>query len=158
MTYPFILYPYLSNTLADGRGASQTWLQEAPDPMTTASWDTWVEINPETARELGLVRNDLVKIITPQSMIVAIVYPFAGIRPDVVAVPMGQGHAEMGRYARNRGANVAAILSAKTTSDGELAWGATRVKLEKLASQRMLPVLENNVGVDAANEDKKFPG
>ena len=108
--------------------------------------------------ELGLERNDLVKIITPTSMIVAIVYPYAGIRPDVVAVPIGQGHSAYGRYAKNQGANVAAILSPQMTSDGELAWGATRVKLEKLGAKRMLPVIENNVGVDASNEAKVFPG
>ena len=156
--FPYVLYPYLSTLLSDGRGANQPWLQEAPDPVITATWATWVEINPETAAELGLERNDVVKIITPTSMIVAIVYPYAGIRPDVVAVPIGQGHAAYGRYAKNQGANVAAILSPQTTSDGELAWGATRVKLEKLGTQRTLPVIENNVGVEAANEYGHFPG
>ena len=156
--FPYVLYPYLSTLLSDGRGANQPWLQEAPDPVITATWATWVEINPETARELGLERNDLVKIITPTSSIVAIVYPYVGIRPDVVAVPIGQGHAAYGRYAKNQGANVAAILSPQTTSDGELAWGATRVKLEKLGTKRMLPVIENNVGVDVSNETKYYPG
>jgi len=156
--YPYILYPYLSTLLSDGRGASQPWLQEAPDPMTTATWATWVEIIPETAKALGLERDDVVKLITPTSIIVAIVYPYAGVRPDVVAVPIGQGHAAYGRYAKNQGANVAAILSPKLSSDGELAWGATRVKLEKLGSRRILPVIENNVGVDAANEYGHFPG
>lgn len=156
--YPFILWPYPSIALSDGRGASQPWLQETPDPMTTATWDTWVEINPETAEKLGLKRNDLVKIITPTSFIVAVVYPYRGIRPDVVAVPTGQGHADYGRFAKYRGANVAAILSPKGTADGELAWGATRVKLEPLGRSRTLPVIENNVGVDTANEDRKFPG
>jgi anaerobic selenocysteine-containing dehydrogenase len=156
--FPYMLYPYLSTLLSDGRGADQPWLQEAPDPITTATWATWVEINPETARELGLERNDVVKIITPTSRIVAIVYPFAGIRPDVVAVPIGRGHAAYGRYAKNQGANVAAILSPQITSDGELAWGATRVKLEKMGTKQILPVIENNVGVDRANETKYFPG
>ena len=74
--FPYFLYPYLSTLLSDGRGANQPWLQEAPDPVITATWATWVEINPETAVELGLERNDLIKIITPTSMIVAIVYPY----------------------------------------------------------------------------------
>ena len=66
--------------------------------------------------------------------------------------------AAYGRYAKNQGANVAAILSLQTTSDGELAWGATRVKLEKLGAKRMLPVIENNVGVDAVQRSQAFPG
>ena len=156
--FPYILYPYLSTLLSDGRGADQPWLQEAPDPVITATWATWVEINPETAAKLGLERNDRVKIVTPTSSIEAIVYPYAGIRPDVIAVPIGQGHLAYGRYAQNQGANVAAILSPKTTADGELAWGATRVKLEKLGSKSVLPVIENNVGVDASNATKYYPG
>jgi anaerobic selenocysteine-containing dehydrogenase len=156
--YPYLLYPYPSNSLGDGSGASQSWLQEAPDPMTTAVWDTWVEINPETASKLGLQRDDQVKIISPYSEIVAIVYTYHGIRPDVVAVPLGQGHSQDGRFAANHGANVAAILGSKVSGDGELAWAATRVKLEPLGRRSMLPRIENNVGVDRSNETKYYPG
>ncbi len=156
--FPFILFPYPSIALGDGRGASQSWLQETPDPMTTAMWDTWVEINPKTAEELGLKRNDVVKISTPTRFMLAVVYPYHGIRPDVVAVPIGQGHADYGRFAKNKGANVLGLISPKLTADGELAWGATRVKIEKQGRTRQLPVLESNVGIDAANEDRKFPG
>ena len=39
-----------------GSGANRPWLQETPDPSTTVTWNTWVEINPETAEELGLRR------------------------------------------------------------------------------------------------------
>ncbi len=156
--FPFYLYPYPALALSDGRGATQPWLQEAPDPMTTAAWDTWVEINPETAQKLGLKRNDVVKILTSTSLALAVVYPYPGIHPDVIAVPLGQGHADSGRYAKNRGANVISILSPQTTADGELAWGATRVKLELLGRTRILPVIESNIGVATANEEKHIPG
>ena len=126
--------------------------------MTTGSWDTWVEINPETAAELGVAMDDVVRLATPNGEISAIVYIYPAIRPDVVAVPLGQGHVEYGRFARNRGANVAAILAPVATPDGELAWGATRARIEKLNRSRKLPRIESNVGVDAANEDGVFPG
>ncbi len=156
--YPFYLHAYPSVALGDGRGASQPWLQEMPDPMTTAMWDTWVELNPETAKALGVERDDVVKVISPHSAITAIVYIYPGIRPDVIAVPLGQGHSALGRFAKDRGANVAALLGTQMTSDGEWAWAATRVKLEPMGRRRVLPRLENNVGIDAANEYKKFPG
>jgi anaerobic selenocysteine-containing dehydrogenase len=155
--YPFLLYPYPSAALSDGRGASQPWLQETPDPMTTASWDTWVEINPRTAKELGLKTDDVVKVVSAQSEIEAIVYVYPGIRPDVVAVPLGQGHSSYGRYANNKGANVLALL-ASLTDGGELAWAATRVKIEKTTRARVLPRIESNVGVDTANAEKHIPG
>jgi molybdopterin-containing oxidoreductase family iron-sulfur binding subunit len=37
------------------------------------------------------------------------VYP--GLRPDVIAIPVGQGHAQYGRYASNRGANPLRLLA-----------------------------------------------
>jgi molybdopterin-containing oxidoreductase family iron-sulfur binding subunit len=55
-----------------------------------------------------------------------------GIAPDIVAMPMGQGHVSFTRYATNRGENPASILAAVTEpSTGALAWAATRVKLTR---------------------------
>jgi anaerobic selenocysteine-containing dehydrogenase len=156
--YPFLLYPYVSVARGEGRGASQPLLQETPDPMTTASWDTWVEINPQTASTLGLSMDEVVRVKSPHGEISAIVYLYPAIRPDVVAVPLGEGHSALGRFAKDYGANVLSILAPVTTADGELAFAATRVTLEKLDRRRVLPRIENNVGVDAANEDKMFPG
>ena len=156
--YPYLLHPYISVALGDGRGASQPWLQETPDPMTTGSWDTWVEIHPETAARLGLKQDDVVKVVSPHSEIDAIVYIYPGIRPDVVAVPLGQGHSALGRYAANKGANVMALLTTLTGGGGELAWAATRVKIEPLGRRRVLPRIESNIGVDFAREEDKAPG
>jgi anaerobic selenocysteine-containing dehydrogenase len=102
--------------------------------------------------------DEVVKLNTPYGSISAIAYIYPAIRPDVVAVPMGEGHIEFGRFAKNRGTNVTAILAPLTTPDGELAWGATRVRIEKLGRSHKLPRIENNTGVDAANEDGVFPG
>ena len=156
--FPFVLYPYPSTLLSDGRGADQPWLQEAPDPITTASWGTWVELNPETAAALGVQRDDVVKVISPHGQIEVIVYPLAGIRPDVVGIPLGQGHSNFGRFANNRGANALGILAPAMTEGGELAWAATRVRIEKTGLTQTLPRIENNVGVDFANEAGRIPG
>jgi len=157
--FPYILYPYLSVALSDGRGASQSWLQETPDPMVTGSWGTWVELNPETAAKLGVQNDDLVKIIAPHGEIVAIVYLFPAIRPDVVAVPLGQGHSASGRYAANVGANIIGLLPAATDESGNWVWGSTRVKIEVLTGQRqVLPRIENNVGVEFARQTGRIPG
>lgn len=156
--FPFLLYPYPSVTLGHGGGAASSWLQEAPDPMTTASWDTWVEINPETAKELGVAMDDVVRVVTPNGEVTVVVYVYPAIRPDVIAIPLGQGHVEYGRFAQNKGANVASVLAPIATPDGELAWGVTRARIEKLGRSRKLPRIESNVGVDAANQDEVFPG
>ena len=59
----FFFVPFVSPTLAEA-GANKPWLQELPDPTTTVMWNTWVEINPDTAQELGLEDDDVVKIVS----------------------------------------------------------------------------------------------
>ncbi|TFH37532.1 MAG: nitrate reductase, partial [Anaerolineales bacterium] len=92
--FPFHLLLYPSITLSDGRGANLPLLQEIPDPMTTARWGTWIEINPETAKRLNLENNQIVRISSPHGELEAPVVIYPGIRPDTVAMPIGQGHQE----------------------------------------------------------------
>ena len=114
----------------DGRGANLPWMQELPDPNTSVVWGSWVEINPATAGQLGLQEGDLVAVESPNGQITVPVFVYPGIRPDVIAIPIGQGHREFGRYATNRGVNPLQILAPQMDSQaGSLAWGATRVKL-----------------------------
>lgn len=128
--FPFILHPYLSNTMHDGQGANLPWMQELPDPMTSVVYGSWIELNPVTATQLGLVEGDLVEVESPEGQITAPVYVFPAIMPDVIAMPIGQGHTEYGRYAKDRGVNPIQILAPQTEAvTGGLAWSATRVKL-----------------------------
>ena len=142
--YPYHLYPYPSIALSDGRGASVPWLQETPDPMTTARWATWVELNPETARSLGVRDNDVVHVRSPYGELTAPVVIYPGLRPDVIAIPVGQGHRDSGRFAARRGSNPVALLAPVTDPDtGALAWGATRVRVEPAGYRQELARLES---------------
>jgi anaerobic selenocysteine-containing dehydrogenase len=128
--YPFVLHPYLSTGLNDGRGANLPWMQELPDPMTSVVYGSWVEMNPKTAEKLGLKEGALVEVESPHGVVTAPVYVYPAIRPDVVAMPIGQGHEAFGRYASQRGVNPIGILAPQVEPEtGSLAWAATRVKL-----------------------------
>ena len=128
--YPFILHPYLSLTMHDGSGANLPWMQELPDPLTSVVYGSWLEINPATAQELGLRDGDLVEVESPDGTISVPVLTFPAIMPNVVAMPVGQGHSQYGRYASGRGANPIEILSPQMEPEtGSLAWNATRVRL-----------------------------
>ena len=128
--YPFLLHPYLSNALHDGRGANLPWMQELPDPLTSVVYGSWVELNPVTAKQLGLTEGDVVAVESMHGRITAPVCVYQALRPDVVAMPIGQGHGEYGRYAQHRGVNPIQILAPEMEpSTGALAWSATRVKL-----------------------------
>jgi anaerobic selenocysteine-containing dehydrogenase len=131
--YPFHLIPYPSQALLDGSLAHLPWLQELPDPLTTAMWCSWVEINPQAAATLGLVDGDFVEVTSTHGSVRAPIVVSPGIGPEAVAMPVGQGHETFTRYASKRGANPLSILAPVTEpATGQLAWSATRVKLTKV--------------------------
>ncbi|MFZ2224591.1 MAG: molybdopterin-dependent oxidoreductase [Candidatus Deferrimicrobium sp.] len=125
--FPLALHLYPSIALYDGRGANLPWLQEMPDPISTAVWRNWVEVNPKTAAGLGLAEGDGVTVSSPTGKITAHVAFNPGIAPDVAAMPLGQGHTRYGKYASGRGENPITLLPAGETYTLQ----ATRVALAK---------------------------
>lgn len=127
--FPLLLQVYPSTALYDGRGAPLPWLQQLPDPMTTVVWGSWVEINPQTAASLGIVQGDLVSVSSPHGSLrlPAVIYP--GIRPDLLAIPLGQGQQGGGRYAQGRGINPLALLGPAPNLPEAGPWQATRAQI-----------------------------
>ena len=130
--FPYYLMPYPAPNLGDGSAANRPVLQESPDPMTTVMWNSWVEINTQTAGKLGLKTNDLVNITTPIGSVQAVVYVYPAIHPEVIAMPLGQGHTTFGRYASGRGFNPLTILSPALNEAGNLAFMSTRAQIVPL--------------------------
>jgi len=128
-------------------GANKPWLQELPDPTTTVMWNTWVEMNPETGRELGIENDEVIEIISEAGSVKAPVYLYPAIRPDVIAMPYGQGHTAYGRFAQGRGANPADILGQHFNEAGDLAFAGMRVKVKKTKDIQPLSRLESRIGV-----------
>ena len=135
--YYFVAYP--SYRLYDGRGANKPWLQELPDAITTAVWDSWIEIHPENASKMGLKDGSFVKVDSPQGSFEAQVFVYEGIRKDTIAMPLGQGHTSYGRYAKGRGVNPIEYLPSFTDKlSGGLAWLSTKVNVSSLGKGEML--------------------
>lgn len=137
----FHLVTYPSPILAEA-GANKPWLQEVPDPMTTVMWNSWVEINPKTAEEIGVANDDVVKVVSAFGEVEVSVLVYPAIRPDVIAIPFGQGHTAYGRYAEGRGANPANLFGKTFNGAGDLAFAGLKVKIEKTGKQRPLSRLE----------------
>jgi len=142
----FVFMPYVSPVLGEA-GANKPWLQEVPDPTTTVMWNTWVEMNPDTAHELGIENDDVVRIVSEAGEVEAPVYLYPAIRPDVIAVPFGQGHAAYGRYAAGRGVNPADVLGLYFNEAGDLAFSGMKVRVEKTGRKQLLSRLESRIGV-----------
>ena len=131
--FPFHFLPYPSVAFGDGSTAHLPWLQELPDPLTSAMWSSWVELNPQTAAKLGIGDGDVVEIASAHGSLRAPAVMFPGVAPDVIAMPVGQGHETFTRYATRRGANPIAILApAVEPETGAFAWAATRVKIARI--------------------------
>jgi menaquinone reductase, molybdopterin-binding-like subunit len=137
--YPFHFLPFASQMFYDGSLAHLPWMQEAPDPLSTVMWGTWVELNPATAKSLGVAQGDIVEVASQHGTLQAPALLTPGIAPDVAAMPIGQGHENFTRYASGRGANPMSILAPMTVAEtGSLAWAATRVKISKVGEGKMI--------------------
>ncbi len=134
--YPFNLIPSVTAHLRDGRNTNQPWLQESPDPLTTIVWDSWVEIHPKKAAELGIVEGDILQVESKNGSIKAQAYLFPGIHPDAISIPLGRGHEAMGRYAKGYGVNPFQILDRVFDQEtGELAMHETMVSISKVGKR-----------------------
>ncbi len=130
--FPFMLHVYPSQAFSDGRTAHLPWLQEMPDPMTTVMWGSWVEVSPQAAEKLGVHEGDVLTVTSPQGSLELPVYVYPGLRPDVIAIPVGQGHTQYGRYASKRGANPLRLLaSALDPGAGAVTQAGVRVSATK---------------------------
>ncbi|MBC8268339.1 MAG: molybdopterin-dependent oxidoreductase [Rhodospirillaceae bacterium] len=128
--FPYYLVPTPRGTLYDGRHANIPWLQESPDQISKVVWNSWAEIHPVTAAKLAVEEGDVITVTTPDGVLEVPVYIHKGIHVDVVAVPMGQGHEDYGRYARGRGVNPLKILQpGSDAKTGELALYGSRAAL-----------------------------
>ncbi len=142
----FNLMPFASASLLDGRNASLPWMQAMPDPISTATWQTWVEMNHKVAEERGIKEGDVVTVSASGRSITALAMPNPATPPDAVSIPFGQGHRDGGRYSAGRGGNLMAILDAvHDETTGALAWAANRVSVIPTGEWVRVPKFENTV-------------
>jgi anaerobic selenocysteine-containing dehydrogenase len=120
--FPLLFEPYLSLQFHDGSGANLPWMQELPDPVSSAMWDLPLEIDSHTATQLHIATGDWVRLESPHGSLEARAYVHPAALPGVVGMAIGAGHAHFGRYASGRGANPLSVLAP----------GATRVRLSRL--------------------------
>lgn len=126
------LIPFRVLTLASGGTALMPWLLEHLGVLTDQAWETWVEINPETASTLGLRSGERVRVESEQGAFEAAVRVFAGAQPGVVNVPYGL-HTHVDGWGAPRGANPLAAVGNRTDPVSGLPdWYSTRVRLTRV--------------------------
>jgi anaerobic selenocysteine-containing dehydrogenase len=131
-SFPLTLVPYDSSRLTAGSVAPAPFMMKSlEDTILTANY-VRVEINPATARDLGLADGDAAVITTPKGSAPVKVYLFDGIMPGLVAMVRGLGHSAFDAFVSGKGVNVNALMSpVEDPGTGqEAAWGV-RAKLVK---------------------------
>ena len=156
------LAPFSHNTLQDGDLAHLPWLQAAPDPLTTVTWQTWIELNDVTANKYDLREGDIVRIESSQGSIRAVAYLNPATPPEVVGVPFGGGRRHGSPWATDRpsteSSNVQDILEpTRVAGPQTLAWAGTRVRISHTGESVNVSKLEGDyraveVGLSSAEE------
>jgi molybdopterin-containing oxidoreductase family iron-sulfur binding subunit len=125
----FHLVVYPSYRFYDGRLANRPWLLELPDPVTKVPWDSWVELHPRAAADLGVEQGDMVEVESAYGIIQSAVYVYPGVRPDTIAIQTGLGHEFFGRYTEGRGANPNKLLAQVLDTNGRAGSYGLRVRV-----------------------------
>ena len=130
--YPLTLIPYDTMRLARGYvGSSPFMIKSLEDTILNGS-DVLVEVNPATARELGLSDGKYAELTTPKGTAKVKIRHFDGIMPGFIAIPRGLGHTAYDNFLAGKGVNYNALIqSQEDPATGlDAAWGI-RAKLGK---------------------------
>jgi len=139
--------------LYDGRSANLPWLQEVPDPVTKVAWESFAELSPRAAEKLGgLDQGDVIAIETKDGTLEVPAVVRSGLRDDVIALAIGQGHsvghwasaADSGRPGEKRGVNVIEVLPALTDEAGGRAWLLAKAKARATGAHHRLPFVNHS--------------
>lgn len=88
-----------------GKFANNPWLQEMPDPVTKATWDNYLLVSPQYARENKLKTGAVVKLKAQGKELKLPVLVQPGMGKNVFAVAMGYGRTVSGKAGKNVGVN-----------------------------------------------------
>ncbi len=141
------LLAYPSIRFYDGRSAGSAWLHEAPDAITQAVWDAWVEVPAETAAKLGVANGDVLRVKSPHGALELPAYVSPTLHPGAVAIPIGHRYApyHVPRYvaAAPTAMNPMVLLGGvPDPASGAIDFLSVKVALEKTGTRRPLAILQ----------------
>jgi menaquinone reductase, molybdopterin-binding-like subunit len=131
--YQLLLVPYDSLRLASGYVGSPPYLVKALEDTILKGNDVMVEVNPATAKKMGLSDGQYATLSTPTGTAKVKIHYFDGIMPGVIAIPRGLGHTGENKFLAGKGVNYNTLCAAvEDPATGlDAAWGI-RAKLAKV--------------------------
>lgn len=107
--FPLLLMPVEVLPFLTGSGAELPYLQQIAGQHLFAHWESWLEINPETAASLGLEDGEQVWVESERKRARVRLRVYPGVRPGVVHLPLGYGRTQGSSWAC-RGVNPMDLL------------------------------------------------
>ncbi len=129
---------YEKIAMGTGKHVNNPWLQEMPDPVSTATWDNYVTVSPAFAKAQGLKQEDVVKI-SGKIELPVLIQP--GQTEGTVGIAVGYGRTEAGKVGKNVGKNVFGLMN--TTSGTKNLLG-TVVTLQKTSKTYPLALTQTH--------------
>ena len=131
--YPLLLMPYETMAITNGSVANPPFMTKMLFDFELKGNDSFVQINPKTAANIGLKEGDRVALQTERGTLKVRVHLTEAARPDVVFIHTGLGHGGFDSFIRGKGVNANKILVAQQDQVTGLAtWWGTRVKISKV--------------------------
>ncbi|HAT36946.1 MAG TPA: hypothetical protein DCS75_00525 [Gemmatimonadetes bacterium] len=128
-----------------GEFSNSPWMLELPDPVSKITWHSWLEMNPVTAEGRGLREGDIVTVASEYGSVDVPLWLYPGIREDAVALAMGGGHTDMGRWATGQGVNAMDLLPVHVEQpSGALATLVTTVTVTPTGERRRIATIEGS--------------
>jgi anaerobic selenocysteine-containing dehydrogenase len=129
LRFPFVLVPFRGSGYAEGGMREMTRLRELPLNGGNP-WLGRVELSAEDAQRLGIVDGEAVVVESPVAEVELRAMVRAGIRPGVIALPLGAGPGP----ARDLVPGASSLLTSLVDADsGHWLACATRAQVRKLA-------------------------
>jgi len=131
--FKLVLTPYDSIRLAGGYMANAPFMTKTVDDEVLKNQFGLVEINPATAKDLGLKEGATALLTTPKGETTVQVHLYEGIKPGIIAMPRGLGHTAYSEYLAGKGTNINTLIGPieDPTSGLDMAWGI-RAKLIRI--------------------------
>jgi len=114
--YPLLLFPFEVLAVAHGRFNDTPFLRSLSGPHFDGPMHAWVELNPETAEELGLHEDERVVVESEFGEVEARLRVYEGLEPGMAAMPLGMGRTA-GRWSGNWGVNALTLVGAPRGRD-----------------------------------------
>jgi len=104
---------YSKVSMHDGRSSNNAWLQEMPDPISSVTWDNYLNVGPALAVKLGVAQDDVVEIGAGDVRVELPVNIQPGMHIASVAAAVGYGRRVVGRVGDGAGVDVFPFVQVK---------------------------------------------